>query len=67
MTEINVAFTEDEARALVPWKGSDHTAGEWNHRLDLAEDAISKIRAALREQGTPELGREQGTLGGLAA
>lgn len=43
VSEIVVTFTEEEARALVPWKGADHTVAEWNHRLDSAEDAVAKI------------------------
>jgi hypothetical protein len=67
VNEITITFTENEARALVPWKGSDHTAAEWNRRQDCAEDAISKIRSALREQGAPETDPHQSSLGDLAA
>jgi hypothetical protein len=49
MSEITVTFTEQEAEALVPWKGRTATVKEWNDRMDAAEDAHSKIRAALRE------------------
>jgi len=49
MNEVTVTFAVEEAEALIPWKGSEHTAKEWNRRMDAAEDAQSKIRAALRE------------------
>lgn len=66
MSEVTITLTADEARALLPWKGSDHTAGEWNHRIERAEAATAKIRAALKHiPAEPE--REQETLGGLAA
>ena len=67
MTEIVVTFTEGEARALVPWTGADHSTEEWNARLDRSEDAVAKIRAALREQAAAEVPKEQSSLDGLAA
>ena len=66
MSEITITLTEDEARALVPWVGRDHDADEWNRRQDRAEDAISKIRAALREQ-VPAPSKDQTSIEGLAA
>jgi hypothetical protein len=56
--EVTVTFTEEEARSLVPWVGVEHSTEEWNRRLDRSEDAVAKIRAALREQ-TPKAAANQ--------
>lgn len=67
MTEIVVNFTEAEARALLPWRGSDHDAADWNRRANNAEDAQHKIKTALREQAEVPVSEGQEQLGGLAA
>jgi hypothetical protein len=54
VSEITVTLTDTEARALLPWQGSDHTAEEWNRRMGAVEDAHRKIRAALREVSTEQ-------------
>lgn len=66
MNEITVTFTEDEARAMVPSPTKLDIEG-WNRKVDLMEDAVAKIRVALREQGTPQQPKEQATLDGLTA
>lgn len=66
MNEITVTLTEDEARAMVPSPTKLDIEG-WNRKADLMEDAVAKIRAALREQGTPQQPKEQPTLDGLTA
>lgn len=62
MSEITFTLKADEARALLPWKGSDHTAGEWNARIGHAEAATKKIAAALKAHAPVEVEREQETL-----
>lgn len=63
VNEIQITLTLDEARALLPWKGADHSvvSSEWNRRCDQAEDAHTKIRAELRK-ASREQPDEQGGL-----
>jgi hypothetical protein len=58
---IHPELTLEEAEALLPWRGADKTPEQWNRRLDAAEDAQRKLRAALREVST-EQPDEQGAL-----
>lgn len=60
MTEITVTFSEREARALIP-SPTELSLAETNDKLNAAEDAVAKIRAAVREQA-PEPAAEQESL-----
>jgi hypothetical protein len=53
--EVTITLYENEARALLPQRGRDQDHQAWNRRMDAAEEAQSKIRAALRDLGPAEI------------
>lgn len=62
--EVVVVLSEDEARAMVP-SPHDRTIEGWNRKADLMEDAVAKIRAAIRQWGVVKQPEEQASLDGM--